>query len=69
MPQFTLAQAIALREALATGALTVEYEGRRITYRSQAEMMTLLRLIEDDIAEQDGDKRPRVVRIASSKGL
>ncbi|MDF2140850.1 hypothetical protein [Paenirhodobacter sp. CAU 1674] len=32
----------ALEEALASGELTVEYDGKRITYRSTQELMTSL---------------------------
>jgi hypothetical protein len=38
MASFTSAQLDALAEAYATGALTVEYDGKRVTYRSAAEI-------------------------------
>jgi hypothetical protein len=36
---FTAAQLTALEEAIASGELTVEFEGKRVTYRSMAELL------------------------------
>ena len=40
-----------LKNAMATGVLTVEYEGRRVTYRSQAELERALALAQEDVAQ------------------
>lgn len=37
---YTTAQLQALEDAIATGELTVEYEGKRVTYRSIAELIS-----------------------------
>ncbi|WGF89880.1 phage head-tail joining protein [Marinivivus vitaminiproducens] len=68
MSNYTEAQLIALRQAIATGAMTVEYEGRRITYRSLNDMLSLLRIMEADVL---GIQHRRVVNlnVAYSKGL
>jgi hypothetical protein len=50
MANFTQAQLAALREAYATGALTVEYDGKRVTYNSGAELKARIREIENDLA-------------------
>lgn len=47
---FTTAQLFALESALAQGVLTVEYPDRRkVTYRSQAEMLELRRKMRYDL--------------------
>ncbi len=66
-----LAELNTLREALLkarfAGVRTVEYEGRRVTYASDAEMAAALADLERRIAAASA---PRVnqVRISSSKG-
>jgi hypothetical protein len=37
---YTTAQLQALEDAIATGELTVEYDGKKVTYRSIAELLT-----------------------------
>lgn len=39
----------ALKKAIASGALTVEMDGRRITYRSLAEMRSTLAEMEQEV--------------------
>ncbi|HEY8708748.1 MAG TPA: hypothetical protein VIM34_12210 [Burkholderiaceae bacterium] len=46
---FTREQHQALQEAIANGALTVDFNGRRVTYRSLDEMMRILSLMERDL--------------------
>lgn len=48
---------------------TVEVEGRRITYASDAEMAAALADIERRIADASADQRRRIVRATASKGL
>jgi len=43
---YTESQAEALREALASGVLTVEYDGKRVTYRSVREIKEALAQVE-----------------------
>lgn len=67
-----LAQMTAWREALMAarykGVRTVEYDGRRITYATDAEMAAAIADLERRIAAA-GTSRISVVRIASSKGV
>ncbi|WP_157672354.1 MULTISPECIES: hypothetical protein [Chelatococcus] len=43
-----------LRRALATGAHKVRYaDGREVTYRSQAEIESMLAKVEDELAGRD----------------
>lgn len=41
MAGFTVTQLEAIEAALASGELTVEYDGKRVTYRSATELLTL----------------------------
>ena len=69
----TLEDMIARRDALLAarwrGVRTVEVEGRRITYASDAEMAAALGDLERRIADQQAGARRRIVRTAASKGL
>jgi hypothetical protein len=75
MAKYTQAQYQALLRAVAAGALSVTYDGMTTTYRSQNDMLELIRIIEDDlgITPTDGLGNPvvrtRQVRITSRKGL
>lgn len=67
-----LAQLTAWRDALMEsrfrGVRTVEYDGRRVTYSTDAEMAAALADLDRKIADAGGT-RVSVVRIASSKGV
>ena len=58
----------ALMAARYQGVRTVEYDGKRVTYASDAEMANALADLERRIAES-GKGRVSVVRIQSSKGV
>lgn len=57
----------ALMEARYKGVRTVEYDGKRVTYATDAEMATALTDLDRRIAAATA--RVSVVRIASSKGV
>jgi len=65
---YTQVQAEALREALASGVLTVEYDGKRVTYRSVQEIKEALSEVETALA-RDAGKRVRQIRVTTSKGF
>ncbi len=65
---YTEAQAGALREALASGVLTVEYDGKRVTYRSVQEIKEALAEVETALA-RDAGKRVRQIRVTTNKGF
>lgn len=48
---WTEEQLVALENAIAQGALTIEYGGKRITYRSLEEMMRLRDLIRKSLGK------------------
>jgi hypothetical protein len=54
-----------LEAAVNSGVLTVEYDGKRVTYRSQAELLTRLNILK----VQSGDLvRPRAGLASFSRG-
>ncbi len=57
-----------LEEARATGILTVEYDGRRVTYRTDADLAAGIVALNAQIAASQG-RRITDVLIWSSKGL
>jgi len=67
-----LAQLTAWRDALMAaryrGVRTVEYDGKRVTYATDAEMAAALADLDRKIAATGGS-RVSIVRIASSKGV
>jgi len=63
------ARRVALESQMAAGTLTVEHDGKRVTYRSMAEMETALARINRDIAAASGTQRIHSIRISSTKGL
>jgi hypothetical protein len=65
---YTQAQLEALQEALASGTLTVTYEGRSITYRSVQELQRAITVVQNSLNQQSG-KRTRQYRLSGSKGL
>jgi len=58
----------ALQEALASGTLTITFEGRSITYRSVQELQRAIWVVQSSLNQQSG-KRVRQYRLAGCKGL
>ena len=69
----TLEEMTARRDALLAaryrGVRTVEIEGRRITYATDAEMATAIADLERRIEHAEAGARRRIVRTTVSKGL
>jgi hypothetical protein len=69
----TIEEMIARRDALLAarfrGVRTVDVDGRRITYASDAEMAAAISDLERRIAVMQSGARRRIVRTAASKGL
>lgn len=61
---FTQSQLDALEAALATGTLTVEYAEKRVTYRSQAEMIALRNLMKNELASASGAVAQRTTYVS-----
>jgi hypothetical protein len=62
---FTSSDLDAINAAIATGELTVEYNGRRVTYRSMADLLQAKRVIEAELQLQP---RPRTSLAYRDKG-
>ena len=58
----------ALQEALASGTLTVTFEGRSMTYRSVQELQRAISVVQNSLNQQSG-KRVRQYRLSGSKGI
>jgi len=65
---YTQQQAEALREAMTSGVLTVEYDGKRVTYRSVGEIREALAEVDAALAREQG-RRVRQIRINTNKGF
>ena len=69
----TLEQMTARRDALLEarwrGVRTIDIDGRRITYATDAEMAAAIADLERRIADASAGARRRIVRTAASKGL
>lgn len=63
---FTHEQLVALKEAIASGELVVQYNGRRIQYRSLDEMIKAKNIIEDELLSNGNRRRHRAI---FNKGL
>jgi len=63
------AQRDALLKARFRGVRTVEYDGRRVTYASDAELAAAITDVERRIASADDGGRRRRILTSASKGL
>ena len=64
---FSSADLTALNEAIATGALEVQYTDKRVKYRSLAEMIQLRNLMRRELGLDDSTKRRKTAVVG--KGL
>jgi hypothetical protein len=56
---FTQQNLDALEQAIATGTLSIEYNGKRITYRSVADLLKARDVIKTELAKQTPGSSPR----------
>ena len=66
---FTQADLDAIDRALATSANTVEYDGRRVTYKSNAELLAARSIVAEALASTAGAPVTRLFLVCPSKGL
>jgi|TARA_B110000495_G_scaffold168304_1_gene155173 hypothetical protein len=64
---YTQTQLDALDTALAEGVLTIEYDGRRVTYRSLAEMQSIRGRIYRSLQVDAGTRTTRQIDVYASK--
>ena len=65
---YTQSHLDALQEALASGTLTVTFEGRSMTYRSVQELQRAISVVQSSLNQQSG-KRVRQYQLSGSKGI
>ena len=65
---YTQSHLDALQEALASGTLTVTFEGRSMTYRSIQELQRAISVVQNSLNQQSG-KRVRQYQLSGGKGL
>jgi hypothetical protein len=68
-PEQMTARRDALLEARWRGVRTVDIDGRRITYATDAEMAAAIADLERRLADASAGARRRIVRTSASKGL
>lgn len=56
---FTQQNLDAIENAIATGTLSVEYNGKRVTYRSMSDLMRARDVIKSELAKQQPASAPR----------
>lgn len=64
---FSNSDLASLDEAIATGALEVQYTDKRVKYRSLSEMMKLRDLMKRELGQKDTSKRRKTA--VTGKGL
>jgi hypothetical protein len=58
----------ALKEALLTGALEVQIGDRKITYRSQADLIRAIQMVQNAISPPTSTTSPDLVKATYTKG-
>lgn len=59
--KFSMKQYVALKEAIASGELSVQYNGRRIQYRSLDEMLRAKALMESELFPKSRSRNHRAI--------
>lgn len=60
---FTIEQYEALKEAIVSGATTVTYGDKTVSYRSLAEMKEILGMIEDELFPERRKRHRRIAEV------
>jgi hypothetical protein len=66
---YTQAMVDALKVALASGTLTVSYEGKTVTYRTLSDIQSTINMMQRELDTAAGKKSSRTIRVKSSRGL
>lgn len=66
---FTQADLDNLKEALVSGALRVRIGDREVMYRSQAELLKVIELVQNSLSAPSTDDSPSIVQASFSKNL
>jgi hypothetical protein len=66
---YTQSEVDALKQAIATGALSVRHGDKSVTYNSLADMIKALRIMEAELAGTTAATRPNVRRLRFGRGI
>ena len=66
---YTTSQRDALKQAIASGVLSLSYDGKTVTYRSLADLKAALAEVEQGLAKDSGKPQTRRVKIYAEKDL
>lgn len=66
---YTVAQRDALKAAIASGVLSLSYEGKNVQYRSMAELKAALAEVEQGLSKDSGKPMARQIKIYAEKDL
>ncbi len=66
---YTTDQRDALQQAIASGVLKLNYDGKLVEYRSMAELKAALEAVEADLARQNNTPLTRRIKIFAKKDL
>ncbi|MGE0108156.1 MAG: phage head-tail joining protein [Bdellovibrionales bacterium] len=66
---YTIAQRDALKAAIASGVLSLSYDGNSVQYRSMDELKAALAEVEQGLAKDSGKTQVRRIKIYAEKDL
>lgn len=66
---YTTTQRDALRTAIASGVLSLSYDGKTVTYRSLADLKAALAEVEQGLARDSGKPMTRQIKVYAEKDL
>ena len=66
---YTTTQRDALRTVIASGVLSLSYDGKTVTYRSLADLKAALAEVEQSLAKDSGKPQTRRIKIYAEKDL
>ena len=66
---YTVSQRDALKQAIASGVLSLSYDGKTVQYRSMDELKTALAEVEQGLARDSGKPQTRQIKIYAEKDL
>ena len=66
---YTTTQRDALKQAIASGVLSISYDGKTVQYRSMAELKSALAEVEQGLARDNGKPMTRQIKMYGEKDL
>lgn len=66
---YTVEQRDALKQAIASGVLSISYDGKSVNYRSLADLKAALAEVNQGLAKDSGKPQTRQIKIYAEKDL